>query len=222
MLKLTDIRKNYKIGPIDVEVLKGVSLEVREGELLSIIGASGCGKSTLMNIIGLLDKPTSGSYILEGRDVSNLSDDQLSGIRNKKIGFVFQSFCLLSRLTAVENVGIPLVYRGLKNTKIQQRSNEFLKKVNMDDFAYRKPNELSGGQEQRVAIARAMVGKPSIILADEPTGALDTHVGQDILNLFVKLNAEENITVIIITHDPNIAQQCKRCVEMKDGVLVEL
>lgn len=222
MLKLTNIRKNYKIGPIDVEVLKGVSLEVKEGEILSVMGTSGCGKSTLMNIIGLLDKPTSGSYILEGRDVSNLSDDQLSGIRNKKIGFVFQSFCLLSRLTAVENVGIPLVYRGLKNTKIKQCSHELLKKVNMDDRAHHKPNELSGGQEQRVAIARAMVGKPSIILADEPTGALDTHVGQDIMNFFIKLNAEEGITIIIVTHDPNIARQCKRCVEMRDGVLIEL
>ena len=221
MLNLEEIRKTFKIGPIDVEVLKGVSLEVEQGELLSIMGSSGCGKSTLMNIIGLLDKPTGGVYTLDGQSVANLNDNQLSGIRNERIGFVFQSFYLLSRLTALENVGIPLVYRGMNKRRIHDRSHEFLKKVDMGDRAHHKPNALSGGQQQRVAIARALAGTPSIILADEPTGALDTKVGQDIMNLFIQLNAAEGITIVIITHDPKIAGQCKRCVEMKDGLLYE-
>ena len=221
MLKLTDIRKTYKIGPVDVEVLKGVVLEVKEGELLSIMGTSGCGKSTLMNIIGMLDKPTSGTHLLEGREVSNLSDNEISSIRNNKIGFVFQAFYLLPRLTSIENVGVPLIYRGMKKSEIRRRSHEFLKKVGMDERAQHKPNELSGGQQQRVAIARALAGKPSIILADEPTGALDTQVGKDIMQLFADLNAEEGITIIIITHDPKIAQQCRRSVRMQEGVIID-
>lgn len=221
MLKLTDIRKTYKIGPVDVEVLKGIDLEVKEGERLSIMGTSGCGKSTLMNIIGMLDKPTSGTHILEGREVSNLSDNEISSIRNNKIGFVFQAFYLLPRLTAIENVGVPLIYRGMKKNEIRRRSYEILKKVGMDERAQHKPNELSGGQQQRVAIARALAGKPSIILADEPTGALDTRVGKDIMRIFADLNAEEGITVIIITHDPKIAGQCKRSVRMQDGVIID-
>jgi len=221
MLKLTDIRKTYKIGPVDVEVLKGVSLEVERGELLSVMGTSGCGKSTLMNIVGMLDKPSSGTHLLEGREVGNLSDNEISSIRNNKIGFVFQSFYLLPKLTSLENVGVPLIYRGTKKSEIRRRSHEFLKKVGMDDRAQHRPNELSGGQQQRVAIARALAGKPSIILADEPTGALDTQVGKDIMKLFVDLNAEEDITVIIITHDPKIAKQCKRSVRMQDGVIID-
>lgn len=221
MLKLADIRKTYKIGPVDVEVLKGVSLEVKKGELLSVMGTSGCGKSTLMNIIGMLDKPSSGTHLLEGREVGNLSDNEISSIRNNKIGFVFQAFYLLSRLTALENVGVPLIYRGTKKSEIRRRSYEFLKKVGMDERAHHKPNELSGGQQQRVAIARALAGKPSIILADEPTGALDTQVGKDIMQLFVDLNSEEGITVIIITHDPKIAKQCTRSVRMQDGVIID-
>ena len=221
MLKLTDIRKTYKVGPVDVEVLKGVSLEVEKGELLSVMGTSGCGKSTLMNIIGMLDKPTLGTHILEGKEVGNLSDNEISSIRNNKIGFVFQAFYLLSRLTALENVGVPLIYRGMKKSEIRRRAYEFLKKVGMHERAQHKPNELSGGQQQRVAIARALAGEPSIILADEPTGALDTQVGKDIMQLFIDLNSEQGITVIIITHDPKIAQQCKRSVRMKDGVIVE-
>jgi len=204
-----------------VEVLKGVSLEVEQGELLSIMGPSGCGKSTMMNIIGLLDKPTDGAYTIDGKAIANLKDNELSRIRNENIGFVFQSFYLLSRLTALDNVGIPLVYRGMKKSRIHNRCHAFLKKVDMDDRAHHKPNELSGGQQQRVAIARALAGTPSIILADEPTGALDTKVGQDIMSLFSQLNEEEGITIVIITHDPNIAGQCKRCVEMKDGLLYE-
>jgi len=221
MLKLADIRKTYKIGPVDVEVLKGVSLEVEKGELLSVMGTSGCGKSTLMNIIGMLDKPSSGTHLLEGREVGNLSDNEISSIRNSKIGFVFQAFYLLPKLTSIENVGVPLIYRGMKKSEIRRRSHEFLKKVGMDERAHHRPNELSGGQQQRVAIARALAGKPSIILADEPTGALDTRVGKDIMKLFVDLNSEEGITVIIITHDPKIAKQCRRSVRMQDGVIID-
>jgi len=221
MLNLVDIRKAYRIGPIDVEVLKGISLEVEKGELVSIMGASGCGKSTLMNIIGLLDKPASGSYVLEGKETGDLSDNEISVIRNQKIGFVFQSFHLLSRLTALENVGVPLIYRGMKKSEIRETSIEYLKKVNMEDRHNHRPNELSGGQQQRVAIARALAAKPALILADEPTGALDTGVGQDIMDLFIRLNGEEGITVIIITHDPDIAIQCNRRVNMKDGRVFE-
>jgi len=221
MLKLADIKKTYKIGPTEMEVLKGVNLEIAQGELLSIMGQSGCGKSTLMNIIGLLDKPTSGSYFIEGREVSYTDDDALSDIRNRKVGFVFQQYNLLPKLTALDNVGRPLIYRGEDEDSIKQKAIEFLTKVDMHERARHRPSELSGGQQQRVAIARALVGKPAIILADEPTGALDTRVGQEIMNLFKRLNQEEGITVVIITHDLNIAKQCERFVIMKDGVLLD-
>ncbi len=220
MLTLRDIRKSYRIGPTEVEVLKGVSLEIQQGELVSIMGQSGCGKSTLMNIIGLLDRPTSGSFMLDGAEVSYSDDDALSEIRNQRIGFVFQQYFLLSRLTALENVALPLVYRGDKDNNTLERCMELLKRVGMDDRAHHRPNELSGGQQQRVAIARALVGNPSLILADEPTGALDTNVGGEIMELFKTLNAEEGITVVIITHDPGIARQCKRVAVMKDGVIL--
>lgn len=219
MLALTNISKTYRVGPIDVEVLKGVDLQVNAGELLSIMGTSGCGKSTLMNIIGLLDKPTKGQYHLDEREVSDLSDDELSEIRNNKIGFVFQSFYLLSKLTSSENVGIPLIYRGMKKNEIEERTYEYLKKVGMHERGHHRPNELSGGQQQRIAIARALAGQPSILLADEPTGALDPNVGQEIMDLFVQLNEEEQITIIIITHDPGIARQCKRRVEVREGLI---
>jgi len=221
MLKLIDIRKTYKIGPTEIEVLKGVNLEIANGELLSIMGQSGCGKSTLMNIIGLLDKPTSGAYFIEDKAVSYTDDDTLSAIRNKKIGFVFQQYNLLPKLTALDNVGIPLIYRGENEDVIKQKSIKFLTKVDMHKRAHHKPGELSGGQQQRVAIARALIGKPTIILADEPTGAVDTHVGQEIMNIFKRLNREDGITVVIITHDPNIAKQCERFVVMKDGVILD-
>lgn len=220
MLTLRDIRKSYRIGPTEVEVLKGVSLDIQQGELLSIMGQSGCGKSTLMNIIGLLDRPTSGSFMLDGAEVNYSNDDALSEIRNQRIGFVFQQYFLLSRLTALENVALPLVYRGDKVNNTLERCMELLKRVGMDDRAHHRPNELSGGQQQRVAIARALVGNPSLILADEPTGALDTNVGGEIVELFKTLNAEEGITVVIITHDPGIARQCKRVAAMKDGVIL--
>jgi len=174
-----------------------------------------------MNIIGLLDKPTSGSYFIEGREVSYTDDDALSDIRNRKVGFVFQQYNLLPKLTALDNVGRPLIYRGEDEDSIKQKAIEFLTKVDMHERARHRPSELSGGQQQRVAIARALVGKPAIILADEPTGALDTRVGQEIMNLFKRLNQEEGITVVIITHDPNIAKQCERFVIMKDGVLLD-
>ena len=221
MLKLVDIRKKYIIGPTELEVLKGVNLDVVKGELLAIMGPSGCGKSTLMNIIGLLDKPTSGSYYIEEKMVTNVNDDTLSSIRNQKIGFVFQQYHLLTKLSALDNVAIPLLYRGTKGANYKELCLEFLRKVDMQDRAHHKPTELSGGQQQRVAIARAMAGKPSIILADEPTGALDTRVGQEIMDLFKRLNDEEGMTIVIITHDPNIAKQCRGFVVMRDGVIME-
>ena len=221
MLGLVDIRKTYAIGPIAVDVLQGVRLEVDRGDLLSIMGPSGCGKTTLMNILGLLDRPTGGSYLLEGREVSAMGDDELSAIRNARIGFVFQSFHLLPRLSARENVGLPLIYRGLNEKEIERRAREVLEKVGMQDRADHKPTELSGGQQQRVAIARALVGEPAIVLADEPTGALDARIGEEIMQLFIRLNVEERITVIIITHDPGVARQCVRQTRMREGVLYE-
>ncbi len=221
MLELLDIRKSYMLGPVEVEILKGLNLEVPPGELVSIVGTSGCGKSTLMNIIGLLDTPTSGRYLMEGREISRLSDDELSGIRNSKIGFVFQSFHLLPRLSAVENVCMPLVYRGVPERERVEMARSMLARVGMGDREGHRPTELSGGQQQRVAIARALAGKPSLLLADEPTGALDTAVGQSIMDLFLELNAVESITTIIITHDPGIARQCKRVVKMRDGLLID-
>ncbi len=221
MLSLIDIRKSYRIGPTEVNVLKGVTLDVKQGELISIMGPSGCGKSTLMNIIGLLDRPSSGSFILDGAEVSYTNDDSLSEIRNRRIGFVFQQYFLLSRMTALENVALPLVYRGNTDHNSVDRCMELLKRVGMGERASHRPSELSGGQQQRVAIARALVGSPSLILADEPTGALDTQVGGEIMELFKVLNAEEGLTVVIITHDPGIARQCKRIAVMKDGVIVE-
>jgi len=221
MITIENIHKTYQIGPLSMEILKGVNLTVEKGEFLSIVGTSGCGKSTLMNILGLLDIASSGAYFLDGKEVSDLSDHQHSETRNKKIGFAFQHFYLLSRLTALDNVGLPLIYRGMSERERRQRSAEMLKKVGMDHRQHHKPTELSGGEQQRVAIARAFVGKPSIILADEPTGALDTRVGQEIMNLFLQLNEEEGVTIIIITHDPGIARQCKRAVRMHDGLLRE-
>ncbi|MEA5115269.1 MAG: ABC transporter ATP-binding protein [Geobacteraceae bacterium] len=220
MLKLQDIRKSYRIGPTEVEVLKGVTLDIQRGELVSIMGPSGCGKSTLMNIIGLLDRPTSGRFLFDGSEVSYTDDDALSEIRNQRIGFVFQQYFLLSRLTAVENVELPLVYRGDAQRFTRERSMELLRRVGMEERASHRPSELSGGQQQRVAIARALVGNPSLILADEPTGALDTHVGHEIMELFRTLNREDGITVVIITHDPGIAAQCDRSAVMQDGVII--
>ncbi|MEI6208601.1 MAG: ABC transporter ATP-binding protein [Desulfuromonadales bacterium] len=220
MLRLREIKKSYRIGPTEVDVLKGVSLDVGTGELISIMGPSGCGKSTLMNIIGLLDRPTSGSFVLNGSEVLYTNDDVLSDIRNRSIGFVFQQYFLLSKLSAIENVKLPLMYRGDAHGITHERSMELLRRVGMADRAGHRPSELSGGQQQRVAIARALIGSPALILADEPTGALDTNVGSEIMGLFKELNSEEGITVVIITHDPGIARQCKRVAAMRDGVIV--
>ena len=221
MLCLRDICRTYRVGSTSVDVLRGVYLEVNRGDLLSIIGPSGSGKSTLMNIIGLLDRPTDGSYFLDGREVSHMDDDELSALRNSSIGFVFQSFQLLGRLTAEENVGLPLMYRGLRDKEIRRRSRAVLERVGMGDRASHKPNELSGGQQQRVAIARALVGTPAIILADEPTGALDPDTGGEIMRLFLELNATDQLTVIVITHDRAVARQCVRRTRLVDGILKE-
>ena len=221
MLRLVDICKTYRFGPVSVDVLRGVRLEVNRGDLLAITGASGCGKSTLMHIIGLLDRPTSGSYLLEGREVTAMDDNELSILRNASMGFVFQSFHLLPRLTTQENVGLPLVYRGLGDKEIRQRSQEMLEKVGMQDRTDHTPSQLSGGQQQRAAIARALVGAPRILLADEPTGALDTRTGREIMQVFSRLNAEDGLTVILITHDQTIAQQCPRYARLSDGILYE-
>ena len=221
MLLLKDIRKTYVVGPAPVEVLRGVDLEVNKGDLVSIMGASGSGKSTLMNIIGLLDSPTSGSYALDGRKVSAMTDNRRSAIRNASIGFVFQSFHLLPRLTALENVRVPLTYRGTGNAEMGRRARSALERVGMAERAGHKPNELSGGQQQRVAIARALVGEPAIVLADEPTGALDPATGNDIMELFVELNRDEGTTIIVITHDPDVARRCARRTHIGAGVLSE-
>ncbi|MCK5877232.1 MAG: ABC transporter ATP-binding protein [Candidatus Marithrix sp.] len=218
MLKIKKLYKSYVCGSTIVPVLRGIDLDVQTGDLLAIMGTSGSGKSTLMNIIGLLDKPTRGRYWLEHKEIIRYNDDELAAIRNRKIGFVFQSFYLLPRLSAVENVGYPLIYRGIPQKEIHHRAMAMLEKMGIADRAKHRPNELSGGQQQRVAIARALVGKPSLILADEPTGALDTHVSKEIMDLFLNLNQQEGITIIIITHDPNVAKQCKRHITMEDGM----
>ncbi len=219
MIALENIRKAYPTGPVSVEVLKGASLYVHAGDLVAIVGKSGSGKSTLMNIIGLLDLPTTGRYTLNGTLTGKMSDDELSGIRNQEIGFVFQQFNLLPRLTALQNVGLPLVYRGVSEKERNRMARQMLAKVDLLDRARHRPAELSGGQQQRVAIARALVGGPSLLLADEPTGALDGRVGQAVMDLFTQLNRDEGITIIIITHDLGIAQQCNHHVRLQGGIL---
>ena len=221
MIKVSGIKKSYPLGPVEIEVLKGVDLEIRNGELISIMGQSGCGKSTLMNILGLLDKPSYGDLFINEEKITYQNDNFLSDLRNRSIGFVFQQYHLLTKLTALENVGVPLLYRGEKESTIREKSIAILEKMGMGDRAGHRPNELSGGQQQRVAIARAMVGEPTFILADEPTGALDTRVGKEILELFKEVNEEEGITIVIITHDPNLAKQCERYVYMRDGLIVD-
>ena len=221
MIKVSGIRKSYPLGPVEIEVLKGVDLEIRNGELISIMGQSGCGKSTLMNILGLLDKPSCGDLFINEEKITYKNDNFLSDLRNRSIGFVFQQYHLLTKLTALENVGVPLLYRGEKESTIREKSIAILEKVGMEERAGHRPNELSGGQQQRVAIARAMVGEPTFILADEPTGALDTRVGKEIIELFKEVNRKEGITIVIITHDPNLAKQCERYVYMQDGLIVD-
>jgi len=214
MIELENITKVYRMGKVEVPALRGVSLSIREGELVAIIGASGSGKSTLMNVIGCLDKPTSGRYILEGVDVGQLNDNQLARLRNKKIGFVFQDYNLLSRATALSNVELPLVYGGGRNKRKQ--AMEALERVGLGRRASHRPTELSGGEQQRVAIARALVNNPQIILADEPTGNLDSVATAEIVSIFRQLN-RDGITLVVITHEVDIAGQAQRTIHMLDG-----
>ena len=217
MIEIHDITKTYHMGDVDVNVLRGVSFGVNDGEMVAIMGPSGSGKSTLMNTLGCLDKPTSGSYKLDGIETSALNDEQLADIRNKKIGFIFQTFNLLSRTPAVEQVELPLIYAGAKDRR--KRALEALESVGLKARAHHRPNELSGGQQQRVAIARALVNNPSIIMADEPTGNLDSKVGAEIMHILQTLNRERGVTVVMVTHDTNIADHCKRVIRVKDGVI---
>lgn len=220
IVELRKINKTYNQGSIPVQVLKDVSLSVDKGEYIAIMGPSGSGKSTLMNIIGILDKATEGTYILDGEDVSKAKDNRMSDIRNQKIGFVFQQFHLLPKLTAIENVALPLLYRDVSKTKRMKLAGEALERVGLGDRKKFLPNQLSGGQCQRVAIARAIVGNPLLLLADEPTGALDTKSGEQIMELFKKLN-DEGATIIMITHEPNIAACAKKTYHIRDGNLQE-
>jgi len=220
VIRMRDIYKRFYIGqPNELEILHGIDLDVMPGEFLSIVGPSGSGKSTLMNLIGVLDRPTEGSYILDGVDVSAARDDRLSAIRNKSIGFVFQNFNLIARTNAQKNVELPMMYAGMPAGKRAQRAKELLAMVDMADRMNHQPNELSGGQKQRVAIARAMANDPAIILADEPTGALDSKTGRLVMDLFHKLNREQGKTIILITHNQELAQETDRYVTMRDGRL---
>lgn len=218
IVEAVNLRKIYTMGDQEVRALDGISFRVEPGEMTAILGASGSGKSTLMNIIGCLDRPTSGEYRLDGEDVSRLSDSALARIRNRKIGFVFQNFNLLPRMTALENVEVPLLYSGMSHAK--DRAMAALERVGLASRARHEPNQLSGGQRQRVAIARALVTNPSMVLADEPTGNLDTKTGDEIMNLFRELN-EQGVTLLIVTHEPEIAARCRRAIVMRDGHIIE-
>ena len=217
LIKLEHIHKIYKMGDVEIHALRGVSLHIDRGEFVAIMGASGSGKSTTMNILGCLDKPTRGHYHLDGQDVSTLSRDELADIRNRKIGFVFQGFNLLSRTSALENVELPMLYLGIKTAERLGRAKEALEIVGLGDRMHNMPNQLSGGQQQRVAIARSLVNHPSIILADEPTGNLDSRTAVDVMSVFQKLNEERGITIALVTHEPDIAQYARRVIVFKDG-----
>jgi putative ABC transport system ATP-binding protein len=217
-IEVRDLTKTYRMGDQEVHALAGVSFDIQAGEMVSIIGSSGSGKSTLMNILGCLDRPSTGQYFLDGEDVSKLGSNRLARIRNKKIGFVFQSFNLLSRMSALENVEVPLLYSGVHSAA--DRALAALDRVGLADRCHHEPNQLSGGQRQRVAIARALVTNPTIILADEPTGNLDSKTSVEIMTLFRELN-EQGVTLIIVTHEPDIASYCKRSIQVRDGIIVE-
>ena len=221
MIELRDVTKVYLMGTSEFKALKGISFKIATGELVAIIGSSGSGKTTTMNILGLLDHPTTGEYLLNSKNMTGLTPNQQAYLRNRTIGFIFQSFFLLPRLTALQNVGLPLSYRDENIAIIKEKSLNMLKKVGMEHLSGHRPSELSGGQQQRVAIARALVGSPHIILADEPTGSLDSKTGQDVLNLLIELNQTEGTTIIIITHDEKVAAQAQRIIKLSDGLLVE-
>ena len=219
MIELSSITKTYRMGEVDITVLSNVTLSVRSGELIAIMGPSGSGKSTLMNIIGCLDRPTNGTYRFENREISALTDDELASIRNVKIGFVFQTFNLLPRFSALKNVEVPLVYSGVPARLRKERAMPLLQQVGLSDRMYHKPTELSGGQQQRVSIARALVNHPPLLLADEPTGNLDSRSGAEILNILTGLN-EQGVTIMIVTHDKDVAVRCKRIINLKDGQII--
>ena len=221
VVEAKDITKVYKMGEIEVHALRGLSINIAPGEILSIMGPSGSGKSTLMNILGCLDRPTAGEYSLNGESVATLSDDQLADIRNRGVGFVFQSFNLLPRATALANVELPMRYAALNGRNRKDVAKQALEAVGLGDRIHHRPNELSGGEMQRVAIARALVNNPAIIMADEPTGNLDTKAGDEIMTLLKDLNKERGTTLIIITHDPEVAEQTNRIVSLRDGLIVE-
>lgn len=222
IIKLNDIVKTFYLGePNELEILHGISLTVKEGEFVSIVGPSGSGKSTLMNLIGALDRPTSGTYYLDGIDVEAAKDNELSEIRNKKIGFVFQNYNLIARTNAIKNVELPMMYAGLSRQERRKRAEELLEVVEMSDRAKHLPEELSGGQKQRVAIARAMANDPAIILADEPTGALDTKTGRMVMDLFHMLNEKQKKTIVLITHSPELAKETHRIIKIRDGNIVD-